>query len=287
MNRIRMAADAYRALFAPLRKHLRNQKLVLVPHGVLHYIPFAALRDPKSDRYLVQDYALTYAPSASALRFLRAKETPVDGSVVVVGNPVPSIAGLAPLPGAKEEAAFVARTFGTTAHLGAGAREALLHDLGGKVDLIHVAAHALYDSSHPLFSRIALAADAKHDGSLTVTEILSEIDLSGVNLVVLSACRSAVGQRSGGDEIVGLTRALLYAGTPGVISTLWNIDDASAAALMTGFYQRLGEGVTAAEALRDAQIAAIESGKHPRHWSAFMLTGDPQGRWRAESSGSD
>ncbi|MGZ5433474.1 MAG: CHAT domain-containing protein [Thermoanaerobaculia bacterium] len=280
-NNAASPADAYRALIAPLRKHIRHEKLVLVPHGVLHYIPFAALLDPDSNRYLVQDYTLTYAPSASSLRFLRAKETPVDGGAVVLGDPVTSLPGLAPLPGAKDEATFVARTLGTTPRLGADARETLLHDLQGKADLVHVAAHALYDASHPLFSRIALAADEKNDGSLTVTEILSTVDLEGVNLVVLSACRSAVGQRSGGDEIVGLTRALLYAGTPGVISTLWNIDDTSAATLMTAFYRRLGEGVTAAEALRDAQIAAIESDKDPRHWSAFMLTGDPQGRWKA------
>lgn len=281
-NNVATAVDAYSALIAPLRKHIRHQKLLLVPHGVLHYIPFAALRDPESNRYLVQDYTLTYAPSASTLRFLHAKETPVDGGALVLGDPVSPIPNLEALPGAKQEATFVARMLGTTPRLGSDARESLLYGLNGRIDLVHIAAHATYDASNPLFSKIALAAGDKHDGSLTVTEILSTVDLKGVNLVVLSACRSAVGQRSGGDEIVGLTRALLYAGTPGVISTLWNVNDTAAAGLMNHFYRRLVEGVSVAEALRHAQLAAIESGTsdHPKYWAAFMLTGDPQGRWK-------
>lgn len=282
-SNIATAGDAYQALIAPLRKHIRHNRLLLVPHGVLHYIPFAALRDPESNRFLVQDYTLLYAPSASTLRFLRAKETPVDGGALVLGDPASPLPDLEPLPGAKQEATFAARTLQTTARLGADARESLLYGLNGKVDLVHLAAHAMYDASNPLFSRIALAAGDKHDGSLTVTEILSTIDLKGVNLVVLSACRSAVGQRSGGDEIVGLTRALLYAGTPGVISTLWNVNDAAAAGLMNDFYRQLGQGISVADALRHAQLAAIasETRDHPKYWAAFMLTGDPQGRWKA------
>jgi tetratricopeptide (TPR) repeat protein len=274
--------DAYRALFAPLRKHIRHDRLVLVPHGVLHYIPFAALRDPDTKHYLVQDYKLIFTPSASALHFLREKETPVNGGALVLGDPVTPLRGLEPLPGAKQEAAFVASALGTTPHLGADARESLFYTLNGKYDLIHVAAHAIYDAADPLFSRIALAAGDQQDGSLTVNDILSAVDLKGVNLVVLSACRSAVGQRSGGDEIVGLTRALLYAGTPGVISTLWNISDSAAATLMNDFYGQVTKGFAVADALRYAQLAAIESKDRsdPRYWAAFMLTGDPQGRWR-------
>jgi CHAT domain-containing protein/Tfp pilus assembly protein PilF len=274
--------EAFDALIAPLAEHLRGAStVVLVPHGVLHYVPFAALRNRESGRYLVQDYTLVYAPSASALRFLHAKESPVQHRAFVLGNPTTPIA-LPALPGAAAEAASVAQMYGTTAHTGDDARESLLYHLGGKFDLVHIAAHGLYDGDNPLFSRIALAPGDDQDGSLTVHEILSSLDLTGVNLVVLSACRSAAGARSGGDEIVGLTRALFYAGTPNVISTLWNINDLASAGLMNEFYRRLNGGASAAEALRQAQIAVLKNPafSDPKYWAAFTLSGDPAG-WSA------
>lgn len=271
------ADDAFDQLIAPIRGWIQQPKLIVIPHGVLHYVPFAALHDRANNRYLVDDFTLTYAPSASALRFLRAKESPVDGGTLVLGDPATS---LPRLPGAAQEATSVARILGTTAHLGADAREELLFDLHGKTDLVHLAAHGLYDPASPLFSRIVLAAGGRRDGNLTVQDILSSVDLTGVNLVVLSACQSAVGARSGGDEVVGLTRALLYAGTPGVISTLWDIDDAASAGLMEEFYRRLVAGVPAAEALRQAQLTVKQRYPDPRYWAAFTLSGDPQGRWK-------
>src|SRR6185503_10008124 len=200
---------------------------------------FAALHDPVSNRSLIDDYAIFYAPSVSSLRFLRAKETPITGRALVLGDPA-APAQFA-LPGARREAESVAHRFHTTAKLGKEARESLLYDLHGKVDLVHLAAHGYYDSAAPLFSFIALAGGDGKDGKLEVDEILSSVDLTGVNLVLLSACRSGVGKRSGGDDIVGLTRSLLYAGTPGVISTLWDIDDRATALLMETFYERLLE----------------------------------------------
>jgi CHAT domain-containing protein/predicted negative regulator of RcsB-dependent stress response len=276
------AEEAFAKLIEPLRRNIAHARLIIVPHGVLHYIPFAALRNAATGRYLIEDYTLTYVPSASALRFLREKETPVTGTALVLGNPETPL-GLASLPGAEQEAIEVAQQLGTKAHLGADAGEALLDHLAGKIDVVHLAAHGLYDPANPLFSRIALAADATHDGSLTVHEILSSLDLTGVNLVVLSACRSAAGARSGGDEVVGLTRALLYAGTPGVISTLWNIDDAISTELMGEFYRRFTRGESATEALRQAQLFIRHSEDHsdPRFWAAFTLNGDPQACWIA------
>jgi len=202
----------------------------------------------------------------------------MERRALVIGNPRTPL----PLPAlnaAENEAKAVAEMFGTTAHLGAQANESLFYDLGGKFDFVHIAAHGLYDGDNPLFSRIALAADDKQDGSLTVHEILSSVDLSGTKLVVLSACQSAIGARTGGDEIVGLTRALLYAGTPNVISTLWNINDAASADLMTDFYRRLTSGSSAAVALRQAQIHMLENPAFhdPKYWAAFTLNGDPQG----------
>ena len=271
----------YEKLVAPLRGDLRHRRLILVPHGELHYIPFAALRDPETGRSLLEDYTLTYAPSASSVGFLRHLESPVQGRALVLGEPEELDPALRSLPAARREAELVARLLGTRPLLGAEATERRLYELSGEVDLLHIAAHGIYDPANPLFSRIVLAPGGGRDGNLEVHEILAGLDLSGVNLVVLSACRTAVGERSSGDEVVGLTRALLDAGSPGVISTLWDIDDEAAAVLMEELYRRLVAGASAAEALREAQLALLRGSlyRDPRFWAAFSLTGDPQGRW--------
>jgi len=267
----------YDGLFAPLRKHIRNQRLIIVPHLGLHYLPFGAFRDPATQRHLIEDYTITYAPSASAIRFLRDKETPVRGKALVIGAP----AGVSPkLPGALREAMIVGAELQSVPMVGAAAKESLLYQLKGDVDLVHIAAHGFYEADTPLFSRIALAEGDGSDGNLEVHEILSDVDLTGVNLVVLSACQTALGKSNAGDDIVGLTRALLYAGTPGVISTLWDIPDDATTTLMSDFYCRLLSGDSAADALRHAQLQMLHGDyPDPRDWAAFTLNGNPEGRW--------
>lgn len=271
------ADDAYLALFAPLRRKIKTRRLLIVPHGALHYVPFAALRDPKTHRLLLEDFTIAYAPTASALRFLREKESPVDGSALVIGEPGSDLAHV------EEEITRVAAMLGTAPVLREEARESRLYDLHGGPDLLHIAAHGEYNPDAPLFSRIMLAPGGGRDGNLEVHEILGELDLSGVNLVVLSACETGVGKGSGGDDVVGFTRALLYAGTPGVIATLWKIPDAAAAFLMEAFYRRLLAGDSVADALRSAQLATMADGRYadPGNWAAFNLYGIPRGRWNA------
>jgi len=275
------AKDLYRKLIAPLRRHLHHRRLILVPHGELHYLPFAAFRDPQTGRYLIEDFTLSYAPSASAVGFLRGKETPIERTALALGAPKELDTSLQRIPAAQAEAQLVGRLFGVRPLLGKNATESQLRRLAGKVDLLHIAAHGIFEPRNPLFSHVALAPDKDSDGRLEVHEILSDLDLSGVDLVVLSACETARGERSGGDEITSLTRAFLYAGSPAVISTLWNIDDEASATLMAEFYRRLLDGAPVAEALQQAQLALLHSPRFqdPGYWAAFSLAGDPQGRW--------
>jgi len=134
------ADEVYDELIAPLRSRIRNDRLFIVPHGVLRYIPFGALRDRKTNRYLIEDYTLAYLPSAGSLRFLRGKETPVNGGALVIGDPSEAH----PLPGTKSEADFIAEALATTAITGARATETLLRHLDGKFDLVHIGAHGSY-----------------------------------------------------------------------------------------------------------------------------------------------
>lgn len=274
------ADEAYAMLIAPLRGKIRHQSLVIVPHGELHYVPFAALHDPQGGRYLIEDYTIVYAPSATAWRLLRHRNPPLSGRALVLGDPAGSMGFL---KYAEREATMVAARLHAPALLREDARERLLYELDPKVDLVHIAAHARYDGANPLFSFIALAPGGeKYDGNLEAQEILADVDLTRVNLVVVSACSTAAGTPSAGDEMIGLTRALLYAGTPAVLSTLWEIDDAASTLLMDRFYDRLVQGVPAADALREAQVSLLRGEKFgsPRFWAAFSLNGDPQRAWR-------
>ncbi len=126
---------------------------------------------------------------------------------------------------------------------------------------------------NPLFSRIELAPDGERDGNLEMQEVLG-LDLSKTGLVVLSACSTQMGKLSAGDELEGLTRAFLYAGTPAVLSSLWRVEDDSTAFLMTRFYTHLRHGAGRAESLQLAQIETRKRFPHPYQWAAFVLTGD-------------
>lgn len=268
------AGRLYQQLIAPLLPAIHGGELVIVPHGVLHQLPFAALLDAAGEP-LVARYALSYLPSASVLPFLAGKRSTFEGRALVLGAPATKADPRLPeLPGAAREAREVAALWGTQAWLGADATESRLYDLGGRIDLVHVAAHALVDQRNSSFSRIALAADAARDGNLELRELLDGVDLAGVNLVVLSACDTALGRHSAGDEVMSLARAILYAGSPAVLSTLWRLDDEAAAELMRSFYQELRRGTSAAESLRQAQLAVRRRFPDPYHWAAFTLTGE-------------
>lgn len=246
--------------------------LVIVPHGLLHYLPFHALHD--GARYLVERHAVGYAPSAALYGICRARAArprPRREKALVLAH---SGGGL--LPFALDEAEAVADVLGAPVHREAAATRALLEREGRRAGLIHVAAHGRFRPDAPLFSHIELA-----DGPLTAADIF-RLDLRAA-LVTLSACETGRAVIGGGDELVGLARAFLYAGAAGLLVSQWRVDDASTARLMARFYRQLGQGTGPAEALRAAQIACITDGmaqnerSHPFFWAGFQIIGDDHG----------
>ena len=266
------AGVLYYRLIAPLRAHLPNKEVIIVPHGVLHTLPFGALWNAAEQRFFIEEMTISLAPSASALRFLAAKRSPQNGRGLVLGDPDGS------LPFARAESRTVAELLHTTPLLGEKARERALLDRAGDVDILHLAAHAVYDPQSPLFSRIELADGDGEDGALEVHEIY-DLDLAETNLVVLSACESGRGEISGGDKVLGLTRAFFYAGSPSVITSLWRVDDEATAILMERFYRHLQQSPTIAEALRRAQLEMLaeDRWREPYFWASFYLHGDSHG----------
>jgi len=272
----------YGWLIAPLREHLTTPHLAIIPHNVLHYLPFAALTD--GERFLAEDYVITYLPSAGALPFIQENAEPVGGSPLILGNPTTgeydataSFAterdGLGPLPFAEREVQAIAALYGVPAFVGEEATEGLLRQMAGESGILHLAAHGKYNPVAPLSSLIALSPDGDHDGWLTVGEIYG-LDLQQANLVVLSACETQLGDLSRGDELVGMTRAFIYAGTPTVVASLWNVEDQATAQLMERFYTHLRAGMGKAAALRQAQLDIQAEYPHPYYWAAFVLSGD-------------
>ncbi len=202
-----------------------------MPHDVLHYLPFAALRSP-AGRWVVEDLVLSTLPSASVLRFLADKTAGASDRALVVGNPDLG-AGLA-LPWAEREARAVGQQqSGATVLVKTDATEAQVKKLMEGVRLAHFATHGELNESDPLSSALLLVPGGGEDGRLEVREVFG-LDLHA-RLVVLSACETGLGKLSRGDELVGLQRAFLYAGTPAVVTTLWKVDDWASYELVRAF----------------------------------------------------
>jgi CHAT domain-containing protein len=264
------ARALYDRLLAPARPHLRGDRLLIVPHDVLHYLPFAALRMPEG-RWLIEDYAAAILPSASVLKYLQEKEQGANAGALAVGNPDlgPALA----LRYAEREARAVGTHYpGATVLVRQAATEPKVKALSGSAGVLHFATHAELNEKDPLASALLLVPEAPDDGRLEVRKIFG-MDLHA-RLVVLSACETGLGQLSRGDELVGLQRAFLYAGTPAVVTTLWKVDDRASFRLMEAFYDNLAARGPA-EALRQAQRATMAEFPHPFAWAAFGLTGLP------------
>jgi CHAT domain-containing protein/Tfp pilus assembly protein PilF len=266
----RSLRQLYDWLIAPIAPYIKTRMLGILPHGLLHYLPFAALTDGR--RYLNQDYAVFYLPSASAIPFIRKEAQNVGSRLLAVGqNHAPN---LPPLIYAEEEAATIARLYDTRALTGRAATKTSVLARAGQYNILHLAAHAELNVDNPLFSRIILAPDRNKDDSLTTYEIY-DLDLHKTSMVVLSTSETQLGEQSQGDDFVSLTRAFMYAGASTVIASLWCTDDKATKVLMVSFYRHLKKRMSKATALRAAQLEVSARYPNPYYWAAFVLTGDP------------
>lgn len=303
MGSLQPYRDLYDALIAPIRGSLpsgRGASLTIIPHGPLFQLSFASLVDRRG-RYLVEDFAVHYAPSAAVLDYTaRQTDRPHAATgYLLVANPT-MLAGtgersLPPLPGAEREAHAVSRLLPTTEVkmlAGAQADEAAVRAAIGSQRVVHFATHGLVSNSKPLDSFLALAGKSEssgNDGQLTAKE-LYDLEL-GAELVVLSACRTAGGQISG-DGIIGLTRGFFAAGAPSIVAALWDVPDVSAEQLMPRFYREWQRAGDKSRALRAAQLSMLRdlrAGRlkvptpfgdatlppHPALWASFVLLGEP------------
>ncbi|MEK9952388.1 MAG: CHAT domain-containing protein [Curvibacter sp.] len=257
----------HEVLLAPALPYFSTGPITIVPHGALHYIPFAALHN--GQRFLIQAADLRLLPSASVLPLLGSGK-PGGRGLLILGNPDLDDKQL-DLPGAEQEARGIQRMNpGSLLLLRKGAAETALRRLGPQHGEIHFAMHGKFDAQQPLSSGLYMAKDAENDGILTVRE-LYDLQLN-VNLVVLSACETALGETAKGDDIVGLNRGFLFAGAHSIVSSLWEVDDNATRDLMLAFYKQREKNGKAG-ALRQAQLATLKKYPHPYYWAAFQISG--------------
>jgi CHAT domain-containing protein len=263
--------ELYKLLIEPALQHVRGKELLVIPHDVLHYLPFQALVSAQ-DKYLIQDYPIYYLSSASLMQFTHEKRRAGGERALIMGNP--SLGDEAyNLRFAEREAREVASVYPKSeVYLKEQASKSRAVALSPKYDVLHFAVHAELNENDPMGSALLLAGVGKDDGRLKVGEIFS-LDLKA-NMVVLSACETGLGKLSNGDELIGLTRAFIYAGTPSVVTTLWKVNDRASYELMREFYQQLKTSKKV-DALRQAQIATMKEFPEPFYWAAYGLTGEP------------
>lgn len=265
------AVALYDRLWKPLEAALGTpQSVIVVSHGVLHYLPFAALTRADGG-FLIDRHRLRFLPSASVLKFLKPKQSNRLLQMLVLGNPDLGDPSL-DLQFAESEARVIAGMFlGSRLLVRKDASETNLKTAGTAFNRIHFATHGKFQADDPLASGLYLAKDGSNDGTLTVGELYS-MGLD-TDLVTLSACETGLGKVANGDDVVGLTRGFLYAGSRSIVASLWSVDDNATAELMKRFYANLA-GMNKEEALRQAVIGARQSFAHPYFWAAFQLTGN-------------
>jgi CHAT domain-containing protein len=292
-------AELSRLLLGPVAGRLARKRLVVVPDGALFYIPFAAL--PVAGPGGRAEHEVVVLPSASALALMRrrtADRSPASLGVAVVADPVfdaadprvrsrssPAAPLFRRLPFSRREAeavlAFAPPDESLRALDFAANRETLLDGRLERYRILHFATHGVLDAAHPERSGLMLSRvdpqGRPRDGFVRAQEIY-RLRLTA-DLVVLSACHTALGREIRGEGLIGLTRGFQSAGVPRVLVSLWEVDDEAAAELMRRFYRALlAEGLPPAAALRAAQAALrSEPGwDAPYFWAGFVLQGD----WR-------
>jgi CHAT domain-containing protein len=311
----------YDLIFEPLEQHLANGDLIISPDDSLYALPFAALWDAHRGKYLVERFAISYVPSLHAsIGKINVNATPTTQErALIVGDAIynrsdfavrclgqTQSAQRAAQPSVKASLEFErlissgTETRQVTALIQqhgidavslsecSATRERVLQELRQPLSYVHLATHASVNLTVPQYSAIYLTSFSGSGesigGLLTVQDLVRE--KLATKLVVLTGCSTGGGRRFAGESPIGLTFAILAAGSKQVLSTSWPAADAPTAEAMTTFYQRLlNERDSAAQALRQAQLSLLRSArwKSPRYWAPFTIFGLPVESDRAQT----
>lgn len=295
--------DLSRALIGPVAGQMTGRRLMVVAPGALQYVPFGALPLPGAGTPLIASHEIVNLPSASTLALMRRdlKDRPQASKLLaVLADPVfsaqdprvqgspktnPASATFNRIPSTRKEAEQILALAPRGDNLRAldfdASRSTVMSGALRQYRFIHIASHGLLNTLHPELSGIALSlVDREGRPQNGFLEMHDVYNLSlGADLVVLSACETALGKEVKGEGLVGLSRGFMYAGAPRIVASLWAVPDLSTAELMTRFYRNmLVDGMRPAAALRQAQVSLWKDGHwaRPYYWAAFTI----EGEWR-------
>jgi tetratricopeptide (TPR) repeat protein len=260
LRSIRMHLEnLYRALIAPVREWMKAAHLVIAPHGALHNLPFQALFD--GERYLIDEFTISYAPSASVYAVCQALLSPPADTSLVLGIPDEAV------PLVQEEVEAVAGSLpNSELFVGSEATAERLREMGQHSRFIHIATHGYFRRDSPMFSGIQLG-----DSYLSLYD-LYQLKLPA-ELVALSGCSTGLSVVAAGDELLGLARGIIHAGAQSSLLTLWDVQDRSTAQLMKYFYGQLAMTHQKAQALQKAMLLLKSEYPHPYYWAPLILVG--------------
>ena len=290
------AVKLYELLVNPAEDQLRGKSnLIIAPDNTLWDLPFQALVNG-SNRFLIEDAAIAYAPSLTVLREMtkrRQAATAGPASLLALGNPavgndtieraelVRRDGKLQPLPEAEQEVKALGRLYGASRskiYIGAEAREDRVKSEASRAKILHFATHGILNNVSPMYSHLALAeGGAGEDGLLEAWELM-QLDLQA-DLVVLSACETARGRIGAGEGMIGFSWAMFMAGVPSIVVSQWKVESAGTRDLMIDFHRGLlstRSKPTKTEALRQAALKLMKNPEtsHPFYWAGFVLVGD-------------
>jgi CHAT domain-containing protein len=236
----------------------RKERLMIVPYGALHYLPFHLLYD--GSQYLIEQYEIVILPASGLATRRTIRQKP--GAVVVAHS------WDGRLPHTLAEAQIVKRFFGGELYAEEKAHRSVLQIEPSQI--LHIATHGEHRLDQPDLSYLQLA-----DGQLYTDDVLQQN--LGYELVTLSGCETGRANVSGGDELIGLGRGFLYAGAGALLVSMWKVVDSSTMVFMKHVYKLLHVGNSKADAVRQAQLGMLAQDRqlHPAFWGAFQLIGDP------------
>ena len=255
-------------LIQPMLASLRGRHLVLVPHEELNSIPFQALLDPATGKYLGETFAISYVPSATVLATLDSKSTLPTGRLLAVADPG--------IHEASDEVYAIGKLY-------PGRSKVLTQEAASTADVktwvpdynvVHLSVHGKFNSQDPLLSYLQFKNAPPDNGRLTAAEMFG-LPLQKNSMVVLSACETGRVEATHSNEVLGIVRALLYAGASRLVLSSWEVNAGSTRLWMETFYQQ-GQSAPPSEAARLALIAVKSHPQysHPFFWAPFVMTGE-------------
>jgi CHAT domain-containing protein len=298
--------EIFDILIKPAANILKTDNLIIVPDGILSFLPFETLIDElpesltnvsyKDLKYLLLKYSISYAYSSTFYCQVIDQKAhknsnrllafaPEYGPNSTVDMRAPKVVtrqkyrrDLYPIPGVMDEVAAIKSILPSDVYAGISATESNFKKVSGNYDILHLAMHTVIDNENPMYSKLIFtqSEDSLNDGLLNTNEIFG-LKLKA-KMVVLSACSSGEGGFSKGEGVVSLARGFVYAGCPSLLMTLWEVEDKSSVLLMKYYYTGLIKGESKATSLKNAKLKFLKGAKaensHPFFWSSFVLMGN-------------